>query len=162
MNTNGFTLSWRFDAPRDRVFRAWTDPEHLGWFFNDEQPAPEEPIEVDLRVGGAWRQMMVYSPEDRKYAGGVYREIVQDEVLEFVFGAVGGWPDLTGELIEQAPVVRIEFADAEDGGTLLTLRTELRGEGDPAELRDLLAAMQAGWTQTVERLAVELGGVPVA
>jgi uncharacterized protein YndB with AHSA1/START domain len=152
----GFTLTWHFDAPRDRVFRAWTDPAHLGWFFNDEQPVPPEPIEVDLRVGGTWRQMMVYSPDDRKYAGGVYREIVPDAVLEFVFGAVGGWPDLAGDGMDTAPVVRVEFADAPGGGTDLTLTTRLRQQGDEQGLRELLAAMRAGWTQTVERLVSAL------
>jgi uncharacterized protein YndB with AHSA1/START domain len=154
----GFTLTWRFDAPRRSVFRAWTDPAHLGWFFNDEQPVPAEPIELDLRVGGVWRQMMVYSPDDRKYAGGVYREIVPDEVLEFVFGAIGGWPDLSGDGLDTAPIVRLEFADAADGGTDLTLRTWIRQEGDEQSLRELLAAMRAGWTQTVARLGATLEG----
>ena len=44
---------------RAEVFRAWTDPEHLGWFYNPDNPIPAEPIELDLRVGGAWRQLMV-------------------------------------------------------------------------------------------------------
>jgi uncharacterized protein YndB with AHSA1/START domain len=157
-DTAGFTLAWHFDAARERVFRAWTDPAQLGWFFNDEQAVPPEPIEVDLRVGGAWRQMMVYTPDDRKYAGGVYREIVPDEVLEFVFGAVGGWPDLDGDGLDTAPIVRLEFADAADGGTDLTLRTWIRQEGDEQSLRELLAAMRAGWTQTVARLGVTLEG----
>jgi hypothetical protein len=38
------------------VFRVSTDPDHLDWFYNDAFPAPTEPIELDLRVGGAWRQ----------------------------------------------------------------------------------------------------------
>ena len=57
--TNSFTLTWTLDAPPAEVFRAWTDPAHLGWFFNPEQPIPDDPIEVDLRIGGVWRQRMV-------------------------------------------------------------------------------------------------------
>jgi hypothetical protein len=53
-----FTLTWTLDASPAEVFRAWTDPEHLGWFYNPNNPVPEEPIELDLRVGGAWRQRM--------------------------------------------------------------------------------------------------------
>jgi uncharacterized protein YndB with AHSA1/START domain len=51
-----FTLTWTLDASPEVVFRSWTDPARLGWFFNDHQPIPEEPIELDLRVGGQWRR----------------------------------------------------------------------------------------------------------
>ena len=57
--THSFTLDWVLDASPAEVFRAWTDPEHLGWFYNPDNPIPAEPIELDLRVGGAWRQLMV-------------------------------------------------------------------------------------------------------
>lgn len=61
-----FTRTWTFAAPPAEVFRAWTDPERLGWFYNDAQPIPNQPIEVDLRVGGVWRQLMVISEERRR------------------------------------------------------------------------------------------------
>jgi hypothetical protein len=32
---------------------------HLHWFYNPDHPTPSEPIELDLRVGGSWRQRMV-------------------------------------------------------------------------------------------------------
>jgi uncharacterized protein YndB with AHSA1/START domain len=39
MNTDptrrDFTLTWTLDAPRAQVFQAWTDPDHLGWYYND-------------------------------------------------------------------------------------------------------------------------------
>jgi uncharacterized protein YndB with AHSA1/START domain len=44
------------DAQPSEAFRAWTDPDHLGWSYNDEYPVPAEPIELDLRVGGIWRR----------------------------------------------------------------------------------------------------------
>ena len=71
-----FTLTWTLDAPPADVFRAWTDPEYLDWFYNDAQPKPAEPIELDLRVGGVWRQQMVISDTTSYPTGGVYREIV--------------------------------------------------------------------------------------
>ena len=37
---HSFTLNWVLDAPPAEVFRAWTDPDHLGWFYNPEQPDP--------------------------------------------------------------------------------------------------------------------------
>src|SRR5262249_4738827 len=41
-------LRWTLDAPRADVFRAWTDPEHLQWFYNPAQPVPDDPIVLDL------------------------------------------------------------------------------------------------------------------
>ncbi|TPW74173.1 SRPBCC family protein [Schumannella soli] len=161
---HGFTLTWRFPVPRDRVFRAWTDPAHLDWFFNDEQPRPAEPTEVDLRVGGAWRQTMVIDAETRYVTGGVYREIVPDERLVFVFGAVGGWPELAGPAIDDAPVTTLTFVDAEvDGapGTLLTLDLDFPVHLDEHVARELLGAMRPGWQQTVARLRAEIGGAGV-
>ena len=89
-----FTLSWTLDAPRAQVYRAWTDPDHLGWYYNDHQPIPNEPIEVDLRVGGVWRQRMVIDDSTTFVTGGIYREIVEDERLVFTWGATDGWPKI--------------------------------------------------------------------
>jgi hypothetical protein len=72
-----FTLTWTLDAPPADVFRAWTDPEQLGWYYNPEYPVPAEPIELDLEFGGVWRQYMVIDDETAYFTGGVYREIVR-------------------------------------------------------------------------------------
>lgn len=64
-----FTLTWTFDTPPEEVFRAWTDPGRLQWFYNPDQPIPSDPIELDLRVGGVWRQRMVIDQERRTSRG---------------------------------------------------------------------------------------------
>ena len=33
--TREFTLTWTLDAPPADVFQAWTDPDHLDWFYNE-------------------------------------------------------------------------------------------------------------------------------
>ncbi len=38
-----FILTWTLDASPAEVFRAWTEPDRLGWFYNDAQPVPAEP-----------------------------------------------------------------------------------------------------------------------
>ena len=73
---------------------AWTDPDQLEWYYNPAQPIPDEPIELDLRVGGVWRQRMVIDEDTAYYTGGVYREIVPGRSLVFAWGATGGWPAL--------------------------------------------------------------------
>lgn len=90
MAERSFTLTRILDAPPAHVFRAWTDPARLGWFADPRQPMPDDPIEVDLKVGGTWRQRMV-APDATVYTtGGIYREIVPDERLVFAWGAVDG------------------------------------------------------------------------
>jgi uncharacterized protein YndB with AHSA1/START domain len=49
-----------FDAPRDLVFQAWTDPDHVAqWFGPDGFQAPRETVTIDLRVGGRYELAMV-------------------------------------------------------------------------------------------------------
>ena len=119
-----YTLTWTLDAPRADVFRAWTDPAHLDWFYNDQNPVPAEPIELDLRVGGVWRQKMVISERTAYFTGGVYREIVPDEKLVFAWGAMGGWPELDPDRLDDSPQVTVSFAQV-GTQTELTVSVEL-------------------------------------
>jgi Activator of Hsp90 ATPase homolog 1-like protein len=49
-----------FDAPRERVFRAWTDPDEVAaWYGPAHMETPRERIRIDLRVGGRWEVTMV-------------------------------------------------------------------------------------------------------
>ena len=62
MNTDqtrrDFMLSWTLDAPRAQVYRAWTGPDYLGWYYNDHQPIQDE-VEVhewlSLGIQNGWR-----------------------------------------------------------------------------------------------------------
>jgi uncharacterized protein YndB with AHSA1/START domain len=49
-----------FDAPRDLVFQAWTDPDQVAqWYGPDGFETPRETVTIDLRVGGRWELGMV-------------------------------------------------------------------------------------------------------
>ena len=154
-----FTLTWLLDAPPESVFGAWTDPARLGWFYNDGQPIPDEPIELDLRVGGAWRQMMVIDEDTSYVTGGVYREIVSNERLVLAWGATDGWPQLDLENLDESPQVTVSLKQAKSG-TKLTVHVEL-----PANLPDdgvpgWWPLFRGGMQATVDRLAAELNPVP--
>lgn len=151
-----FTLTWTLDASAETVFGAWTDPERLGWYYNDAQPIPDEPIELDLRVGGVWRQMMVIDEETSYFTGGVYREIVPNERLVFAWGATDGWPKLDLDDLDGSPQVTLDLIRTSEG-TELTLHVAL-----PADLPDdgvpgWWPMVRGGWSDTVDRLAAELG-----
>ena len=156
-----FTLTWKLDSPPADVFRAWTDPDQLDWFYNDQQPIPSDPIELDLRVGGVWRQKMVIDQDTAYFTGGVYREIVQDEKLVFTWGATDGWPELDLERLDDSPVVTVTFVRAE-GGTHMSVRVEV-----PETLVDdhkpgWWSMVEAGMRDTVDRLAARLARTSAA
>jgi uncharacterized protein YndB with AHSA1/START domain len=157
-----FTLTWMLDAPPPDVFRAWTDPDHLHWFYNDDNPMPTEPIEVDLRVGGAWRQQMVIDATTAYVTGGVYREIVPDEKLVFSWGATDGWPELDPERLDDSPLVTVTLTEV-GGRTEITVRVDLPAGLSEDRVREWLAiGIQDGWRQTVDRLAAALESTAIS
>jgi uncharacterized protein YndB with AHSA1/START domain len=153
--TREFTLTWTLDSSPAEVFGAWTDPDQLEWFYNDAQPIPVEPIELDLRVGGVWRQRMVIDQNTAYFTGGVYREIVPDEKLVFAWGATDGWPELDLDDLDESPQVTVTF-DRDGERTAMTVHVEL-----PADLPDdgmpgWWSLARDGWRDTVNRLAARL------
>ena len=157
-----FTLTWTLAASPAEVFRAWTDPEHLQWFYNDNNPIPPDPIELDLRVGGAWRQRMVISETTNYITGGVYREIVSDEKLVFTWGAVGGWPELDLDRLDESPLVVVTLTPVGEG-TEMRVRVVLPESLSEEGLREWFAmGIRDGMRQTVDRLAAALRSTSAA
>ena len=78
------TLKRRLNAPAEKVYAAWTDPEKIvKWFGPDAGPVTR--AETDLRVGG--RYIIAFNTEDgeRHQVGGVYREVVPNQKLVFTW-----------------------------------------------------------------------------
>jgi len=49
-----------FEASRERVFRAWTDPDDVAaWFSPEPLTVPRDSVRIDLRVGGRYELTMV-------------------------------------------------------------------------------------------------------
>ena len=151
----GFTIVRQLDAPRELVFQAWTDPDHLQWFADTaaSRSTSRHPTTVDLRVGGAWRLQMVES-EDRSYTtGGVYREIVAPEKLAFTWGAVDGWPPIDPASPDEGPIVTVNLKDT-GGTTEMTVHVGFPDHFTDDAVRDWLSSgMVDGWSQTVDRLS---------
>lgn len=144
-----------FLAPREHVWKAWTDPEHLmRWWGPEGFSSPA--CRIDLRVGGSYVFCM-RSPDGQDYwSTGVYRELVEPERLVATdsfadengrpvpashYGMPGDWPS---EML-----VTVTFEEHE-GGTKMTLRHE----GLPAgEMGDMTAT---GWNESFDKLAAAL------
>jgi len=78
-------LTRTFAAPREKVFRAWTDPEEVKKWFHP--PGYETPsAEIDLRVGGKYRLGMRKLPDGEVfYLSGSYREVRRPERLVYTW-----------------------------------------------------------------------------
>ncbi len=132
-----------FDAPRELVFEAWTDPKHLAqWWGPRDYPAAQ--VKLDVQPGGAWRHCLRSTETGNDlWHRGVFREVVAPERLVFTFA----WEEDGERGLET--VVTVTFAD-EDGKTRMTLRqTPFQSDGE----RD---GHQSGWNSTFDRLAEHL------
>ncbi len=100
-----------FDAPRDLVYRAWTTPELVRrWWAGDQGEVKS--AEIDLRVGGTWRYVMVANAGFEVAFHGQYLELVPGELIvstEEFEGMPGATAVSTTMLTEQ------------DGRTTLTI-----------------------------------------
>ncbi|MEK6697410.1 MAG: SRPBCC domain-containing protein, partial [Nitrospirota bacterium] len=144
-----------FDAPRNLVWKAWTEPERLmRWWGPKNFTSPFSTI--DLRAGGGYLNSM-RSPEGQDFwTTGVYREIVPMERIVYTdsfaddkgnvvpashYGMRGYWP------LELLVTVTFE----EDGGrTKMTLRHAGIPAGRMSELTE------AGWKESFDKLAESL------
>jgi uncharacterized protein YndB with AHSA1/START domain len=71
-------ITREFDAPRDLVYRAWTEPELVKRWWSGQRGAVTS-AEIDLRVGGMWRYVMEANGGFEVAFHGEYREIVPNE-----------------------------------------------------------------------------------
>ncbi len=129
-----------FNAPRDVVFRAWTDPKQLVQWFAPEGFSVAF-LEMDLRPGGTWRKCM-RSPEGVDYwRRGSYLEVIEPERLVFTY-----FSDDPESDPEHETVVTMIF-EAQGAKTLMTFRQE---EFESVAARD---SHRFGWTSCMERFA---------
>ena len=143
MNERTVNIVRVFDAPRALVWQAWTDPKMMAQWFGPRGFTASVP-ELDVRVGGTLRIVM-HGPDGNDYPmKGVFREVVPPERLVFSNIAV----DQDGNhLLEDETIVTF----AEHGGkTTLTLKTHAVGRVPIAP--QLLAGMEAGWSQSLDKL----------
>jgi uncharacterized protein YndB with AHSA1/START domain len=132
-----------FDAPRNLVYRAWTDPKQLVKWF-----APEgfcvTFLEMDLRPGGAWRKCM-RSPEGIDYwRHGTYVEVVEPERLVFTYVS-----DDPASDPDHQTIVTMIFED-QGVKTLMTFRQQ---EFESGAARD---SHRFGWGSCMDRFAAWL------
>ena len=129
-----------FDAPRELVFKAWTEPRHLAhWSCPNGFTLTH--CEGDLRPGGAWRSCM-RSPEGADlWLSGAYREIVEPERLVFTHTWLGD-----GGKPGHETLITVTFAERR-GKTEMTFRQAVF---ESVESRD---GHRGGWNECFDKLA---------
>jgi uncharacterized protein YndB with AHSA1/START domain len=145
-----------FDAPRELVWKAWTEPERMmRWWGPQGFTTPV--CEIDFRVGGKAFSAM-QSPEFNEgrpiWSTGVYREIVPlerivctDSFADEKGNVVPATHYGMGADIPLEMLVTVTFEDLGGGKTRMTLRHE----GLPAG--DMLDGAGEGWGQSFDKLA---------
>jgi len=154
-----FVISRVFDAPRDLVWKAWTDPSRMEWW--GPKGVTIHHAKLDFRPGGIFHYAM-RSPEGRDMWGRwVILEIVPPERLLFV----NSFSDEAGGITRHPMsatwplelLSTITFAQ-QDGKTLLTVR-ELPVNATDVERKTFdegHESMRGGWSGSLDRLAEHL------
>ena len=116
-NDEQILITREFDAPRDLVYRAWTRPELVERWWHAGR-GKVTLVEIDLRVGGKWRYVMVADDGTEVGFHGEYREIVANERIVST-EVYEGLPE--GVTEEQAATVNTTNFNETNGRTTVTL-----------------------------------------
>jgi uncharacterized protein YndB with AHSA1/START domain len=139
-------ITREFDAPKDLVYKAWTTPELVKRWWNAKR-GEVTIAEIDLRVGGKWRYVMVASDGGYEVGfHGEFREVVPNERIVST-EVYEGMPQ--GEGPEQGTLNTATFTEAH-GRTTLTVLVEAPSK----EIRDAIidSGMEAGMQDAMDLL----------
>jgi uncharacterized protein YndB with AHSA1/START domain len=138
-------LSRILNAPREKVYRAWTEPNLLTqWFTPPPYTTPR--AELDVRVGGA-NLVVMRSPEGDEFPNrGVYLEVVPSERLVITDAYTRAWEPSEKPFM----TVILTFADAGEGKTQYTARA-LHWTAADREAHEKMG-FHEGWGQATNQL----------
>lgn len=139
----GLALTRLFDAPRERVWKEWTEPERFAdWFGGPQSEVPLSSVSMDVRPGGTW-SLTMFAPRGEIRWEGEYLEVIEPERLVFT---------ITDQPDDQAArdVVTIVLTDLGHGRT--EMHCEQRGRMSPGEYK----RAEEGWSSFFDRIAERL------
>jgi uncharacterized protein YndB with AHSA1/START domain len=151
-----FVISRTFNAPLDRVWKAWTEPEQMAEWWGPKG-FKAEVKKFDLKPDGIFHYRLV-SPQGQEIWGKfLFREIVAEKRLVFLSGFSDENEGMTHH--PMAPVwplhmlSTISFSEA-DGKTTVTVewRPYEASEAEVKAFDDGRESMTGGWTGTLDKL----------
>lgn len=151
-------ITREFAAPKHLVYKAWTTPELVKRWWSGHRGAMTI-AEIDLRVGGMWRYVMVADGGFEVAFHGEYREIVPNERIvttEVYEGMPEGGAHAGAAEEDHAPLNIVTFTEV-DRRTILTLLVQCPSK----ELRDVIinSGMEVGMQEQMdllEQIAISL------
>lgn len=143
-NAPQFSITRLFDAPRELVWRAWTEDAELAQWLHPFGVSTDS-VSFDVRVGGRYRYTMTNEETGEKYpTGGEYIEVEPYERLVF------SWGDPEAP-VDESPVITLTFTQLGDQTELLF---HLRGhEGVPGD-----GFVYDGWDEALTNFGRHLAG----
>jgi uncharacterized protein YndB with AHSA1/START domain len=142
----GITIARVFDAPRERVWKEWTEREAFAdWFGGGDCEVPLATVSMDVRPGGSWRLTMFCDTGRREiHWRGEYHEVVEPERLVFTVS------DQPGE--DAYELITVVLTDLGDGRT--EMHFQQRGHMSPEQYE----RAGEGWSSFFDRIAEHLAG----
>jgi uncharacterized protein YndB with AHSA1/START domain len=138
------TITRIFDAPRELVWKAWTEPEQLAcWWGRRGWSTPVDSITMDVRPGGVFRLTSIRDADGRRMATeAVYLEVVEPERLSFA--------EVPREDCHEGATGTVSLTDFGDGRTEMVFHSTVQTTGE------LAGNAQAGLESAFDRLAEHL------
>ena len=151
-----FIINREFNAPRERVWRAWTEREQLMRWFGPKGTTVSHAM-LDFRPGGTFHYAMRSADGKEMWGKWVFREIVPPALLEFIqsfsdaAGGLGRNPMAADWPLETLSTVA--FSEA-DGKTTVTLNSQPinAGEKERQLFAGAFGSMTQGWGGTFDKL----------
>lgn len=152
-----FVISRVFDAPRETLWRAWSEPERVKQWWGPKGFIVHT-CKIDFRPGGVWHYGMRTANGQEMWGRGVYREIVKPERLVWVNSFSDPEGGITKPPFDQDWPVQLltTVTFSEEGkGTRLTINwVPLEPTESERETFDTQhESMKGGWTGTLNQLA---------
>ena len=127
------------NAPRDRVYDAWTDPAQLKEWFGPENVQTRNFV-ADARIGGKYHWDLVNQEGEEMTAFGEYRELVPNKKIVFTWQ----WQD-DEDWTNHTSTVAVELSDRDGGTELRLIHEQLPNERS----RD---SHNEGWNSALDKL----------
>ncbi|MGE0387652.1 MAG: SRPBCC family protein [Gammaproteobacteria bacterium] len=144
-------LTRLIDAPREKVFRAWTEPELLKQWFTP-RPWTTPVVEIDLRPGGS-NYILMRGPDGEEFPNhGVYLEVVRNERLVLTDAYTRAWEPSAKPFM----TVVLTFEDA-GGRTRYTARVLHWSVADRQEHEKM--GFHDGWGKATDQLEALVAGI---
>ena len=141
----GLSITRVFDAPRELVWKEWTEPERFAaWYGGHQAEVPLSTVSMDVRPGGRFEATMFYGPTRFEINWkGEYLEVVEHERLVFT---------ISDRPTDDYELVTVVLTSLGDGRTEMLL--EQRGGMSPDEYK----RARDGWSGFLDVIEERLSG----